>query len=35
MGEISGDPPKVVGFHNWLRLYVEERLRYVGCCSAL
>ena len=27
IGEISGDPPKVVGFHNWLKLYVEERLR--------
>ncbi len=29
VGEISGEPPKVVGFHNWMRLYVEERLRCV------
>ncbi len=26
-GEITGEPPKVVGCHNWLKIYVEERLR--------
>ena len=27
MGEIKGEPPVVVGCHNWLKIYVEERLR--------
>lgn len=27
IGEVKGEPPVVVGCHNWLKIYVEERLR--------
>lgn len=27
MGEIKGESPVVLGMHNWLKIYVEERLR--------